>query len=439
LSPIIRKMPRVQATLYRVGTDYCPDHSILCDTDLLLNSPGLEVMELSVRDETDVAPVEVSSPEHVRDFLKAFTEEDDDLNRIAITFDNDEDMATFHDGLKPRLRREVQGYPLWTSLTPDSKIRPVSRESYSRLSDNELEYRLDTKRGKELARVLDYIARHRPDLTDRAALWVIGNAGIGEGFELLPNHVILTFLPPLLTSSGHNNLERIGDVLEALKFEDRGALRRAVSMIMDHLRDSRKEKGIQRIQRRMERAKRQVINRLMAEHIQAQAQERVKKHALDLDDKEHQRKRSRRASDPHIQKCEQWSARCAYSPLDLEDWCEHDDRLYYSLNGFEKCFDAEELARHFDSQLTAENNGNPYPQHPSDPWNKVPLTFEELVSFAHFCEEEAGLNLNELTPTFARFLAFMVTGDAPGHIGRPFQQKFMERVIDAVVAANPSV
>ncbi len=77
---------------------------------------------------------------------------------------------------------------------------------------------------------------------------------------------------------------------------------------------------------------------------------------------------------------------CLYKPIDLDDWCNHDENLYYTING--KCFDARELLQHFEQSLLVQKNGNPFPQPPSDPWSRQLFSLDELEDFWQFCQRK---------------------------------------------------
>jgi hypothetical protein len=411
---------------------FCPEHTLLCHPDLIQKVAEIHILGVSVQDAIGVTPVDLTSVD-ARKFIAASTagDEDDDVKDIAIEFENDAEMTKFHDGLKPSLREMIRfyGYPLWT-WSKDGRLqkRPVT---LSEFSDGELLTLIEegTLPPREEAEYLVYIIRHR-HLAD--SVGDLGRDIPRDVLDLLPNQVLLEFFPALVRSWVTSVPSYIARVLGSFKFEDRASLRQAVSIIMSVLQPlGKKDVYLAQILRRSEKAKRQVIKHLFAGYAQAQVQERMRKHARDLDDQDAQRKRVRKG-----QKCEEWGARCAYTPLDMEDWCEHDDRFYYTIDGADRCFDATELAQHFESQLTMTKYGNPYPQHPTDPWNRVPLSYDELGAFARFCKT-AGLDLNGIAPTFSRFMRFLAAGDVREKIGKAFDQNFMERVIEEVVRSLP--
>lgn len=164
----------------------------------------------------------------------------------------------------------------------------------------------------------------------------------------------------------------------------------------------------------------------------------LKKRALELDEEEESRKRSRRSSDPRIQKCENLNKVCTYQPLDMEDWCEHDERYVYGPDFKQRCFDAIELLRHFESNLTATKYSNPYPQYPHDPFSREYFTLSQLSEFIDFCEN-ANINVKSIAPTFARFLAYADNLTDPSRIdGKPFTPDVMDDVINNVIYSRQS-
>ncbi len=149
-----------------------------------------------------------------------------------------------------------------------------------------------------------------------------------------------------------------------------------------------------------------------------------------LEEEEAQRLRSRRQSDPRIAQCSNMNKVCRYTPLDMEDWCEHDANLYYGPDEVGKCFDASELLRHFESQMTSTKYGNPYPQYPTDPWTREAISLKLLLAFASFCENR-GVSLIGEAPTFKRFLDLLVS--RPEMDMAPIQGRWLQEVVDKVV------
>jgi hypothetical protein len=110
----------------------------------------------------------------------------------------------------------------------------------------------------------------------------------------------------------------------------------------------------------------------------------MKRKLSEADRMEMERKRSRRYSDLQQEKCATYNARCRYTPLDMEDWCEHPRTRYWGLEKDEKCFDLEELMEHFEkSCLGVTMNGNPFPRYPFDPWTRKPFSLADLEEIAN--------------------------------------------------------
>lgn len=160
----------------------------------------------------------------------------------------------------------------------------------------------------------------------------------------------------------------------------------------------------------------------------------VKRKAQELDEEEETRKRLRRASDPHIQRCSDMNATCVYQPLDMEDWCEHDEKYYYGPDLKKRCFDALELLRHFESLLTTAKYGKPFPVYPNDPFSRENFTLDQLEEFLAFCER-VGIDVDQIAPTFKRFLEWTRTVPVRDAIdGKPFATyEQRETIIDNVV------
>ncbi len=160
------------------------------------------------------------------------------------------------------------------------------------------------------------------------------------------------------------------------------------------------------------------------------SQELVRKRANELEEEEMRRKRARRQSDPKTVKCMHMNQTCQYTPLDLEDWCEHDENLYYGPDSQNRCWDAEELLKHFESQMLTEKYGNPFPQYPTDPWTRQLIPLVELVMFERFCSEHK-VPMNGIAPTFVSFLEFLKA--RPDMDQKPIVGKWLEEIVDKVL------
>lgn len=159
-------------------------------------------------------------------------------------------------------------------------------------------------------------------------------------------------------------------------------------------------------------------------------QENLKKRALELDEEEEARKRSRRGSDPYVQKCTLRNDEnvCKYKPLISGDWCEVEENHWYGPDSQNRCFDLEELLREFERQLTEEKYGNPYPQYPHDPFSRIPFALAELKELISM-SRDAQISVDSMAPTLVRFVNW-----APVSIdGKPFDAESRDQVIDNVV------
>lgn len=159
----------------------------------------------------------------------------------------------------------------------------------------------------------------------------------------------------------------------------------------------------------------------------------VRKRARELEEEEEQKKRARRASDTKIQKCSHMNEVCVYQPLDMEDWCEHNENYYYGPDTRKRCFDAEELLRHFESLLMATYNTNPYPQYPNDPFSRELFDLNQLEEFLSFCED-AGIEVATVSPTFKAFMEWSRTlPDRYVIDAKPFSPNIRNRIVEEVV------
>jgi hypothetical protein len=163
-------------------------------------------------------------------------------------------------------------------------------------------------------------------------------------------------------------------------------------------------------------------------------QHNMKRKAEELDLLEELRKKSRRESDLKIMKCNQMNNVCVYQPLDMEDWCEHDSDMYYGPDVLARCFDAIELLRHFESNLTMSKYGNPYPQYPNDPFSRQTFTLQELNEILRIANSSTVVDVARVAPIFISFLAWL--SEHPEFDSQPFNVKSRMMVIDDVLKKN---
>jgi hypothetical protein len=155
----------------------------------------------------------------------------------------------------------------------------------------------------------------------------------------------------------------------------------------------------------------------------------VKRRAEELDKLEQDRKRARRESDPRIQKCKQMNESCLYRPIDMEDWCEHDEKTYYGPDDKGKCFDLQELAQHFEAKLTAEKYGSYYPLAPFDPFDRYIFTKRELMQLLRHMQI-SGVN----APLFYKYVLFVTQQQDPSpYDGKELDYNARQKVIDEVL------
>jgi hypothetical protein len=89
--------------------------------------------------------------------------------------------------------------------------------------------------------------------------------------------------------------------------------------------------------------------------------------------------------------------------------------------------------QHCEKELSTEKNGNPFPQHPSDPKDGRYLTLKYLKTLQAFCVQ-AGIEMSREAPLLARFIQFVEKDkEAQIQLGKPFTRQFMEKIIDDVI------
>ncbi len=170
--------------------------------------------------------------------------------------------------------------------------------------------------------------------------------------------------------------------------------------------------------------------RLSQREAMVASQNLVRRRALELEEEEAQRKRARRQSDPKMAKCAHMNQVCQYTPLDLEDWCEHDEEFYFGPDSQNRCWDAKELLMHFESQMLMEKYENPLPQYPTDPWTRQPIPLRELEAFMRFCTDRR-VSTEEVAPTFTNFFRYLTK--KPEMDLEPIIGKWLEEIVDNVL------
>ncbi len=173
----------------------------------------------------------------------------------------------------------------------------------------------------------------------------------------------------------------------------------------------------------------QIWKRRRSQMLQEQATQQLKRRAEELEELEKSNRKKRRASDPNVSKCMNMETECIYKPIDMEDWCDHDPSFYFSL-GKGQCFDAKELIQHFESQLLQSKYGNPYPRYPNNPWNRELIPVKTLQEILVTCQT-AGMNVDEIAPTFVRFMRFAEANPAFDRL--ELEGKDLETIVDNVI------
>ncbi len=143
-------------------------------------------------------------------------------------------------------------------------------------------------------------------------------------------------------------------------------------------------------------------------------QERVKSLARKLDEEEVVRNKSRRLSDPKTERCMRMNQQCANPPLDMADWCDHDEREYWETNTSspssssqrKRCFDLSELLQFFETKLVDKKYTNAFPSYPKDPFTTDRFSIAELREIYNIARGR-GIRVQMLAPTFVRFMKFL--------------------------------
>jgi hypothetical protein len=118
---------------------------------------------------------------------------------------------------------------------------------------------------------------------------------------------------------------------------------------------------------------------------------------------------NRRLGKTQQERCSLFTKKCKYQPLDMEDWCEHDERYYYGpTEDKNACFDLREILEHFETCLNTEMNGNKYPQYPYDPFDRSKFPLEEL-QYIYNLATESSINVAKKAPKFKKFKKFLET------------------------------
>ncbi len=139
---------------------------------------------------------------------------------------------------------------------------------------------------------------------------------------------------------------------------------------------------------------------------------------------------SKRLNSHNNVNCMKFNHTCNYTPIAMDDWCDHEERLIYGPDQRGKCFDAEELLAHFEAKLQATKYGNPYPQYPTDPWTREAISLADLEEFGRFCVER-GIEVASIAPIYTRLVRFLK--QHPELAGRPFDDENRQDIINQVV------
>lgn len=116
------------------------------------------------------------------------------------------------------------------------------------------------------------------------------------------------------------------------------------------------------------------------------------------------------AAEEHVKKCKVLNEKCIYKPLVETDWCDIPEKYVLGPLSKQQCFDLNEILRHMEAQLNAKKYGNPYPQVPSDPFNREPFTQEELESF---WETARMVDVRHKYPKLDRYISALQLGQMP--------------------------
>jgi hypothetical protein len=164
--------------------------------------------------------------------------------------------------------------------------------------------------------------------------------------------------------------------------------------------------------------------RLTAEEIKTNLDKAVKKSQKE----EQKRQEERQYTESKKEKCFPMNEKCVYTPLDMEDWCEHEEEFYYGPDEDRRCFDLFELLTHFENQLGSEINGNPFPQYPSDPFNRQLFSYEELLDIAMSVSGTRTMKEEDFPKfvTFMTFLSKLPFEKLEAMDGKPFTKEIRE-------------
>jgi len=115
-------------------------------------------------------------------------------------------------------------------------------------------------------------------------------------------------------------------------------------------------------------------------------------------------------SEEELTQCAVWNEKCAYKPLLEDDWCGVRPKHFVGPLTDQQCFDLIELLSHLEAQLTTTKYENPYPQVPSDPFNRKPFPKEDLELF---WDKARVLDVRQDFPKLARYIAAVQLNDVP--------------------------